>query len=294
MSAVLVGQAVPHSPEWHALRAGGIGGSEIAAVVGLSPWTSPFQLWHRKRGLIGEQRQSEAMEWGTRLEPVITQKFIDEHPEWAVRPTPGTYAHSERPWQRCNPDGTLHSIISGDIAKGDYSALLEVKTVNAYADDFTKDSVPVYYATQVQWQLDIFGLDVCYAAVLIGGNTYREYVIEANPTDQAYLREKAEVFWASVENDERPPIDASDHTYETVRELNPLINKDLVVDLNSELWADYLRAKATVTEGEEALTLAKSRILDVMGQARVARFAKTDVLRRQLSSSKTPYLKEVS
>lgn len=283
MSAVLLGQAEPHSPGWHALRADGIGGSEIAAVVGLSRWVSPFALWHRKRGNIAPQPQSEPMEWGTRLEPAITQKFVDEHPDWTVTATPGTYAHPDRPWQRCNPDGLV-----GD------DALLEVKTVNAYADDFTKDEVPVYYACQVQWQLDIFGLDRCYAAVLIGGNTYREYVIEANAEDQAFLRDAAERFWASIQADEQPPLDATDHTYEAVRELNPLIDKELIVDLPGDMWHRYLSAKTDLDNAESALTLAKSEVLQYMGQARVARFAKTDVLRRQMSSSKTPYLKEIA
>src|SRR5690349_8562125 len=81
VSAVLLGNEPHDTPEWHALRAGGIGGSEIAAVVGLSKWTSAFELWHRKRGAIGQQAQNEAMEWGSRLEPVIAAKFAEEHPE---------------------------------------------------------------------------------------------------------------------------------------------------------------------------------------------------------------------
>lgn len=289
MTAVLLGQAEVHSPEWHALRAGGIGGSEIAAVVGLSRWTSPFQLWHRKRGTIAEQKLSEAMEWGIRLEPVIAAKFAEEHPEFDVVPTPGTYAHHERPWQRCNPDGTLH-----DPADGDCAALLEVKTVNAYADDFTNDDVPIYYRCEIQWRLDIFDLSHCYLAVLIGGSTYREYVIEANPEDQATLRTAAEAFWRSIQADDEPPLDATDHTYQTVRELNPLIDKDLIIDLPGDMWRRYLEAKTAVDEAAAALILSKSEVLQFMGAARIARFAKQDVLRRQMSSAKKPYLKEVS
>lgn len=287
MSAVLMGNEPVHSPAWHALRAGGIGGSEIAAVVGLSKWTSAFELWHRKRGAIGEQAQSEAMEWGSRLEPVIAAKFAEEHPEFQVQTTPGTYCHPERPFQRCNPDGLV-------IPDEGEPALLEVKTVNAFADDFTKTGVPVYYATQIQWQLDIFGLDRCYAAVLIGGNTYREYVIDANPEDQAFLREAASKFWASIEADDEPPLDASDHTYRTVVELNPDLVKDEAVDLTPDTWGAYVTAKAALNHAEADLVLAKSQILHAMRGSQFARFAGSKVLRRQRSSAGTYYLKETA
>lgn len=285
MSAVLLGLAEVHSPEWHELRSGGIGGSEIAAVVGLSRWASPFALWHRKKGNIPEEPTNPRMEWGLRLEPVIAEKFATEHPELEVTPTPGTYAHEDRLWQRCNPDG---------LAGAD--ALLQVKNVSEWADDWTKDSCPLEVQCQVQHEMDIFGYRRSYVAALIGGNDYREYVVEANPQDQATLRNAADAFWTSIANDDEPPLDATDHTYQAVRELNPAIDKDLLVDLPSEMWAAYLNAKADKTNAEAALVLAQSQLLQFMGQARVARFAGLDVLRRQMSGGKTPkpYLREIA
>lgn len=283
MTAVLIGQAEVESPEWHALRAGGIGGSEIAAVMGLSRWSSPFQTWHRKRGNLPGQKPNEAMDWGHRLEPAIAQRFIDDHPELSVTRTPGTYAHHERGWQRINPDGLV-----------DENALLEVKNASAYADDFTKEDIPLEYHCQVQHAMDIFEVPRCYVAVLIGGNHYREYVIEADAEDQANLRNTGAAFWQSVQTDEEPPLDCSHHTYEAIRDLNPLIDRDLIVNLTPEQWGDYLKAKADLDQAESDITFAKSHILQAMGQARVARFAERDVLRRQMSSAKTPYLKEIA
>lgn len=294
MSAVLLGTAEVHSPEWHELRAGGIGGSEIAAVLGLSRWTSPFQLWHRKRGNLPEQPMSSAMDWGNRLEPLVRDWFAEQHPEFYVEATPGTYAHSERPWQRVNPDGLLATWdANGERQRDEYDALLEIKT-SRFGDGFTREDIPLDYMCQVQWSLDVFGLDTAHVVVLIGGNDPREYVIKANPGDQATLRAAAEKFWNSIQSDEQPPLDCTDHTYEAVRDLNPLIDKDLVIDLPGEVWHKYVAAKATIAAGEGALTFAKAEILQLMGAARVARFAKQDVLRRQLSSAKKPYLKEVS
>lgn len=290
MSAVLLGTAEVHSPEWHALRAGGIGGSDIAAVLGLSRWTSPFQLWHRKRGNLPEQPLSSAMDWGNRLEPLVRDWFAEQHPEFHVEATPGTYAHEDRPWQRVNPDGLLYPPVEDGVPEP--LALLEIKT-SRFGDGFTRDDIPLDYMCQVQWSLDVFGLDVAHVVVLVGGNDPREYVIKANPEDQATLRAAAEKFWNSIQADEQPPLDCTDHTYEAVRDLNPLIDKDLVIDLPGEVWHRYVAAKAAIDAGEGELTFAKAEILHLMGAARVARFAKQDVLRRQLSSAKKPYLKEV-
>ena len=48
----VLGWFEPGTSDWHAARANGIGGSEIAAVLGLSPYESRFSLWHRKKGLL--------------------------------------------------------------------------------------------------------------------------------------------------------------------------------------------------------------------------------------------------
>jgi hypothetical protein len=76
-AAELVGFFKPGTPDWHAAREHGIGGSEIAAILGMSKWESRFSLWHRKKGLIGPKAQNTEMEAGTRLEPAICRKFAD-------------------------------------------------------------------------------------------------------------------------------------------------------------------------------------------------------------------------
>ncbi|MGH3923507.1 MAG: YqaJ viral recombinase family protein, partial [Pseudonocardiaceae bacterium] len=82
--ADLLGYFEPGSPEWHTAREDGLGGSEIAAVMGLSPWESRFSLWHRKAGRLDPVQESPEMEWGKRLEDVIAIKFGECHPELDV------------------------------------------------------------------------------------------------------------------------------------------------------------------------------------------------------------------
>ena len=54
----------PGTEEWVAQRATALGGSEIAAVLGLSPFESKFALWHRKQGIAQPTEDSPVMEWG--------------------------------------------------------------------------------------------------------------------------------------------------------------------------------------------------------------------------------------
>lgn len=279
MTAVLLGTFEPNTAPWYELRNGGIGASEIGAVVGLSPYESPFSLWHHKKGNLPPVRVSSAMDWGHRLEPVVRDWFASRH-EFDVEATPGTYAHSERPWQRCNPDG----LIFDDEFRPRPIALYEGKT-SRYGDGFGpsgSDIIPVNYRCQVQWQLDIFGLPRAHVAVLIGGSDAREYVIEADPGDQALLREAGRKFWESLQNDDEPPIDATHETYEAVRELHPEI-EDEDQPIPAALFHDYSHTKEAAERAADAHRKVKSELLNTMGNARLATVAGLPVLRRQPS-----------
>jgi len=106
--AECVGEFAANTPEWHELRKSGIGGSDVAAVVGVSKWTSAYALWAQKSGLIPDDfSDSEAMEWGRLLEPVIRDKFADKHPEWNVIETDATFRSPKFPWMLGNVDGFI-------------------------------------------------------------------------------------------------------------------------------------------------------------------------------------------
>src|SRR4051812_37548397 len=100
MTATFLGTYLPGTPEWYEMRADKVGGSDLAAILGLSPWQSPFSLWHQKRGDTEPDIQEKPqLEWGTRLEPVIVQAWAEKHPEYRVNYAPGaTYAHPDYPW----------------------------------------------------------------------------------------------------------------------------------------------------------------------------------------------------
>lgn len=275
MSAVLLGDHDPNSPEWHALRAEGIGASEIAAVVGLSPFESPFSLWHRKKGnLPGADPANELFYWGHALEPLVAEKFAALHPEFAVERF-GTYRSVEREWQIANIDRSLHSVADG-------FSVLEIKTTR-FGDGYGStggDQIPVHVRCQVMQQMDVFSAPYAWVAVLIGGNEYREYRIDFDEADAAALREAGAAFWTSLETDDEPPIDASFETFQAVRDLHPAIDGS-DVEVNPALYGRYAVTKADADAATAAHRQAKSELLAAIGNARRAVIGGIPVLRRQ-------------
>jgi len=279
------------TPEWHELRSAGIGGSDIAGIVGASPWSSPFKIWALKTGVLSDESgESEAMEWGTLLEPVIVEKFKRQHPDLTMWASPGTWAHLERPWQLANPDG-IYTKPNG--ANG----IFESKTA-MYEDGWTVPSegvmgdaegVPLYYRTQVLWYLDTFGFEEAIVSVLFHGNKYREFLIKADPFAQDVYRGEVEKFLELVRTDTPPEFDGSMATYETVRALNPDIDPEAELELGG-LGAMFLSAIADVADAEAELNRVKSLVMDSMGLAKKGLYDGKWIVTRQSKNGGTPYL----
>lgn len=250
-AGILLGTFTPGTTEWDEARAGlCITATEIAAVIGLSPWQSRFSLWHKKAGLPSPPFEpNPAMEWGIRLEDAIASKYADEHPELTITTT-GTWRHRDREWQRATPDR-----IADD-------RLLEVKT--SPMGDGWDDGVPVYYQCQIQWQMDVLGYQRTDVAVLVSGHDYREYTVEYDPADAALMREHAADFLDSVHRGERPDIDGHSATYQAIRHLPEGLD-DTDVEITTALRDRFHTAQDTYWAAEDELTTCKGLLLDAIG-----------------------------
>ena len=259
MSAELIGHFEVESPEWHAARAKGLGGSEIAAVLGLSKWASRYSLWHEKKGLMPERVQNKAMTVGKYVEPSILRWWSDRHPEFY--PAQGaTYRSEERPWQVANPD----TIALGIEAKPE--AIVECKfAIYDYEWGIEgTDEIPPYYLAQCRWYLDVFGLDTCYVAVLFGGSgRFAEYVVKQDAADVQLMRAEGQAFMDSLERNERPDIDAHGATYEVLREAAAGVGSG-DIEISQEVAYQYLTAKANLDAAKTAMQFASNRVLGLL------------------------------
>jgi putative phage-type endonuclease len=250
-TGVILGSFTPGTPEWEEARGGlCITATEIAAVMSLSPWQSRFSLWHKKAGLPHPPFEpSSAAEWGVRLEDAVALKYAELHPEVNVSPA-GTFRHRDREWQRATPDR-----LGSD-------RIVEVKT-SPFGDGW-EQGVPVHYRCQVIWQMDTLGYRRTDIALLVSGHEYREYTVEYDPVDAKILRHSAAQFLNSVKLGERPPIDESGHTYQTIR-LQPAGRLDIDVPVPGELADRYAADRAALDDADRRLTSTKSELLDLIG-----------------------------
>lgn len=248
-----LGRWASGSPEWHAARQHRIGGSDVAAIIGLSKWQSRYSLWCQKAGLIDPDPQNDEQARGHFLEPGVAAWFAHEHPEFELVEA-GTWVHADpdRDWQLANPDRWL--VQDGRIVGG-----LEIKT-DADGRDWGEPGtaeIPFHYLTQVRWYLDVTGLPWWKVAVVIGrGFEFREYHILPDEIDAAWMREQAEAFLVSIAWDEMPPVDGHKATVKAIRKRHPAIDPDLVYDIPDELAAEWLPAFAEEKAKAAVATLA--------------------------------------
>jgi putative phage-type endonuclease len=271
---ILIGHLTPGTAAWEEARTGlTITATEIAAVVGLSPWMSRFTLWHKKAGLPTPPfEMAPAIEWGNRLEDAVALKWQDEHPGLLAAPA-GTWRHRDRDWQRATPDRLIYPQPAGEFEVPEQAIeLLEVKT-SPFGDDWgpdgVDDGVPIWYRCQAMWQMDVTGLRRTRFAVLIGGWDYREYTVDWDEDGARILRDAAERFLDDVRQGNRPPIDGATDTYQTIR-VQPDGLEDRDVEIPAELVARWDNAYAAVATASADLTQVRGEVLDLIGNAKRA------------------------
>jgi len=93
-------------------------------------------------------------------------------------------------------------------------AILEIKTASEYKRSDWDEGVPAYYETQIQHYLIVTGLQKAYCAVLIGGNSFKIYEVNADAEIQSMLIELEKQFWNKVQNRICPEMDGSDSAKE--------------------------------------------------------------------------------
>ena len=134
-------QLVQASPEWLAYRQSMRNASETAAVLGASPWTTPYQLWLTKTGM-SISKVTAAMQHGTDTEPAARAAYEAET-GFVMQPL-------------VVQDGPYSASLDGITF--DHDLILEIKCqVRGSRSDLWQDvaggNVPQHYAIQVQHQL---------------------------------------------------------------------------------------------------------------------------------------------
>jgi putative phage-type endonuclease len=275
--AVLLGDFANGSQEWHDLRnePGAVGGSDIAAITGLSAWESAITKWAKKTGQIPDEvTPNMSMKLGTKLEAPILDLFADEHPELEIYET-GTWANKENPWARSNPDGLYKT------ADGEWG-IVEVK----FSRDYWS-GVPQAYRAQVLWYMRVFGIKQA-KLVALAGSSYMEFDIEWDEFEAETLWDSAVRFRQACLDMKMPYWDGSNSTLETVRALSPGIS-DSEVDLD-DLGMHYINSVTDFEKANVKMTELKARVIQAMDGAKRGLIYGEHLLSLRSRAGGAPYL----
>lgn len=267
---------------WLAVRKQGIGGSDVAAILGLSKYKGAFALWAEKSGLMEEPDISgkPAVEWGNILEPVVGDHYRALHPDREVRRVNAVCRSLSRPWAQASLD---YEVKDQKLGWG----VLEIKTVGLRSAGDWDDGVPVYYQTQVMHYLSVTKRPFADVAVLVGGQEYREYRLMRDEEDVAAVERAVDGFWARVQNGEPPEITGADSDSRAVFALNVDAGGEIrETDTCFEL-EDWLAAKAMKDIAEKKLKDATNKLKQAIGENKGIEVPEGKVVWSRFEATKT-------
>lgn len=255
-----------------------IGGSDIAAILGISPWRSALGLWTDKVYPKADEDDS-AKRRGKRLEPYILDMIKGEF-RFEIMARNQRYTDPDVPYFSAEIDAEA----PGHLAHEN----IEIKTVHPYKlrewGEEETDALPLHYAAQAQWGLGVTRRDICQVFALIGDDL-RHYVIERDEPTITAMRERAAEFWSKfVVPKIAPPLDyEDDRVLDYLKRIYPGTDgMTLQADESDESWRRiYDDARIHSDKYENVAQGAKMHLLERMGNAAMLKFSDGRVLRRK-------------
>ncbi|MDR0658828.1 MAG: YqaJ viral recombinase family protein [Mediterranea sp.] len=188
--------------EWLEHRKSGVGSSEVATILGLNPFETPYQLWRRKKGLDAPKDETFAMKAGHYLEDAVSMFWADETGREVIKSSAGDwlFVNNEKDFMRVSPDRTfwLPNMPKNNANKG----ILECKTTQKEIDP---EDLPKHWFCQVQYLLGVSEYEQGSLAWLSSGREFGYRDIEFVPDFFGWMSEEVERFWIdNILGDQEP------------------------------------------------------------------------------------------
>ena len=268
MSAV---QILAHTTEqaWLEARKQDVTSTESAALFGMSPYLTHFDLWHRKRsGVVPEFKTNDRMKWGNRLEAAIAHGIAEEQ-GWEISPM--------KDYMR-DPDLRLGSSFDFVITSLGEPVHLEIKNVDylAFRDGWIEHDdgsveAPEHIEMQVQHQMAVSGFKRSFIGAFVAGNRYELIERERDEAVIGAIKSMTKLFWESVESGQEPnPVMPGDA--EAVIRLNQYAKPGKLIDATDDvniaaLVMEYKRLGALEATAKEDKEVVKADLLKAIGDA---------------------------
>jgi putative phage-type endonuclease len=259
-----------------AFRRGHIGGSEIAAVVGVNPYAGPHAVWLDKMGLESPRGENPRMTWGSLHEPTILPHFAKVNgvvartaKEVWPRSVDGTLRSENHPVAGASPDGV---VLDSD---GEPFNLVQIKCafergVDAWGDSGDVDGVPQHVICQGVWEQLVAGVHGGHFVMLANGWDYRQYPMVWDADLAGSLLEEAEKFWRDfVVTKREPPVDGKGATSDWLARRFAKNNGRMLPPPAGayDLALEYKRGHSLESEGKEIKEQAGNQLRALIGDA---------------------------
>lgn len=256
--------------EWLECRREGIGGSDVAAISGLSSFKSPLEVYLEKKRLIPDREDNARMEAGRRLERFIAEWFAEVTGK-TVKEDPFMYRHPEYEFMFANIDGWIEGENAG----------LEIKNVGEYSRshwfDGGSETVPEEYLLQVNHYMCVTGAERWYVAALIGGWDLQWRIVER---DESLIKSLINIEYDFWHNNVMAGVEPlpSHHDTDVMSSLYPASREKHTIDLGNEhykLVHELIQSKDDLKQAEERHEEAKNQIKRVMEDRETAYWQET-------------------
>lgn len=255
-----------HERDWQAGRSKYIGGSDTAAILGLSPYNSPFQVYRSKiEGVIKDLSDKVAVRKGKDLEDWILQnKIAPRYPEYILTKPKHMFQHTTLPFLVGNLDAIARPKEIGKEFK-----IIEIKYVTEYgAKNYYKEeeycNVPSYYWVQCQMYMFLTGIHSCELNAFFESDwTLHTFEI---PYDEDFINRsipKLVQFWkVNIECKIPPALTPGIDTVETVEAIQNLDESSLIPSIEFDALAEeYYKITTAINQSKKVQEELKNRLI---------------------------------
>ena len=250
--------------------------SKVPTLLGLSPWSSPYALWHEMyAGLEPPALEGDHLRWGHIAEQSLVGWWLDANPGWQAGAGEITYTDPGLPF----PNAVT---LDRRARRGRRFHIIECKTtrdMDQWGRPGDPDSIPAHYLAQVIFQMGVSGIHEA-SVVVLGFGTPEIHEVQWDEDVWASIVAACTRWHHTGVTGDPPALDDRVATYDTVRGLHPDIDRDTDIQVDHDQAVALLDALEEEAAAKATVVAAKTRLLDQMGTARRALVGDTTIATR--------------
>lgn len=267
-------------------RQKGIGGSDVAAIMGLSPWKTPLDIYLEKKTPVSledsldQEIDKPQLARGRRCEKYILEEYSDKT---GYMLTPGRLVlHPDYPILRGNIDA---------FVEGNKGIIVEAKSVGGSPASWDNE-IPIYYKTQVAFYAMITNCDMVDVPVLFDRWQYACFSYYRDPIFEESILQSCLDFWENhiLKDNPPPPTNLKDiqslypksepKGYEVTKEIHEYlvslssIKREMLIlsdrqDKYKLHIMEYMKESDTLLDGENILATWKNQNRSILDTDRL-------------------------